>query len=459
MSRRNAPDRTIPIITLAVLLQTPEGLPLERGPASCRYWADNQNEAGGNMARIAVNAHNAASPITRRATIGAGLAAMAVPTVLRHPRGETPIRIGMPLALTGPAAEIGTQMRHGAEFWAKLINAKGGLIGRPIELHVEDTTGDPATCVRKAQLVVERDDCHLLFGMVLSSEALAVVPKLAEWNAIFMSSDNGDGRLTGSSFVPNFFRANISGPMETRAISLWLRKAEFRNFYALGMDYAWGHNSVDVFSDEVKKAKKHLIGAVFSPIGTKDFSTYITKIRQSGADACFLVLQGDDNNAFLSQAHEYRLGDKVQLITSIVDLNSIHAVGDAALGLAGSTRYVFTIDTPANKAFVDAWKQAYGAAPDVFEGEQYQACQMLQAGIEQAKSIDADKLRPALETAVIDSIKGHVAMRACDHQAVQGGYIVKVGKTAGETTPTPQIIATFPGDDITPACRQMTFED
>ena len=130
-----------------------------------------------------------------------------------------------------------------------------------------------------------------------------MVPKLAEWNAIFMSSDNGDGRLTGSSFVPNFFRANISGPMETRAISLWLRQAEFKNFYALGMDYAWGHNSIGVFQDEVKKAEARTSSAtVYSPIGTKDFSTYITKIRQSGADACFLVLQGDDNNAFLSQA-------------------------------------------------------------------------------------------------------------------------------------------------------------
>src|SRR4029077_16110727 len=183
------------------------------------------------------------------------------------------------------------------EFWIKTVNAKGGVLGRPVQLLAQDTGGDPASAVRKAQDAVERDGCKLLFGMTLSSEALAVVPKLAEWNAIFMSSDNGDGRLTGSSFVPNFFCANISGPMETRAISLWLRKADFKTFYALGMDYAWGHNSIGVFEDEVKKAKKDLIGTVFSPIGTKDFSTYITKIRQSGADACFLVLQGDDNNA------------------------------------------------------------------------------------------------------------------------------------------------------------------
>jgi branched-chain amino acid transport system substrate-binding protein len=393
-----------------------------------------------------------------RTALGGATLGVAAPVILRHALGETPIRIGMPLALTGPAGEIGLQMRHGAEFWAKEVNAAGGLLGRQIALSVEDTGGDPAACVRKAQEVVERDGCRLLFGMVLSSEALAVVPKLAEWNAIFMSSDNGDGRLTGSSFVPNFFRANISGPMETRVISLWLRQSKYTKFYALGMDYAWGHNSIGVFKDEIVKAKKDYVGDVYSPIGTKDFSTYITKIRQSGAEVCFLVLQGDDNNAFLSQAHEYRLPDKVQLVTSIVDLNSIHAVGDAAIGLAGSTRYVFSIDNLKNKAFVAAWQKQYNALPDVFEGEQYQACRMLQAGIEAAKSIDADKLRPALETAKIDSIKGPVAMRACDHQAVQGGYVVKVGKNPAYPTPVPEIIATFPGDAITPACRAMTFD-
>src|SRR3984957_15555125 len=294
------------------------------------------------------------------------------------------IRIGMPLALTGPLGSVGEQMRHGAELWAKTVNAKGGVLGRPIQLFISDTAGDPATCVRKAQEAVERDDCHLLFGMTLSSEALAVVPKLGEWNAIFISSDNGDGRLTGGLFVPNFFRANTSGPMGTRAVALYLRSAGFKNFYALGMDYAWGHNSIGVFKDEVMKAGKNFIADVYSPIGTKDFSTYITKIRQSGADACYLVLQGDDNNAFLSQAKQYRLGDKVQLLTEIVDLNSIHAVGDAAIGLLGGSRYTFTFPGEANAQFVSAWQKEHGTVPDVFEGEQWQACLMLQAGIEKA---------------------------------------------------------------------------
>src|ERR1700676_4482070 len=211
------------------------------------------------------------SGFSRRTLLGATLAS---PVVLRHALGDEPIKIGMPCALTGPGGEVGEQMRRGAEFWIKTVNAKGGVLGRPIKLYAQDTGGDPATAVRKAQDVVERDGCRLLFGMTFSSEALAVVPKLAEWNAIFMSSDNGDGRLTGESFVPNFFRANISGPMGARAVSLYLRDAPFKSFYGLGMDYAWGRNSVAVFEREMKRANKNFVGAVFSPTGTKDFSPY-----------------------------------------------------------------------------------------------------------------------------------------------------------------------------------------
>lgn len=401
---------------------------------------------------------------SRRAMLKVGLAAgatVASPAILRltAEAQSGPIKIGMPLALTGALGSVGQQQKRGAELWAKIQNAQGGLLGRPIELLIEDTAGNPANCVRKAQEMVERHNCRLFTGITLSSEALAVVPKLAEWNAIFISSDNGDGRLTAESFVPNFFRANISGPMGTRAVSLYLRDGKMQKFYALGMDYAWGHNSVQVFENEVKRAKREFIGKVFAPTGTKDYSTYITKIRQSGADAVFLVMQGDDNNAFLSQSRQYRLPEKVKLLTEIVDLASIRAVGDASLGLIGSSRYSFTYDHPLNNAFVELWKKEHNTVPDTFEGEQWQCMKVFDAGITKAGGIEADKLRPALEDIEIESVKGKVFMRKCDHQGVQQGFMVEVVKKAGFDTPIPQVIATFPGEATTPKCNTMTFED
>jgi branched-chain amino acid transport system substrate-binding protein len=309
--------------------------------------------------------------VTRSAVAGFALA--GAPWWPRRAVAIEPIKIGMPLAQTGPLGSVGQQLKRGGELWAKVHNAKGGLIGRQIQLLIEDTGGNPADAVRKAQEMVERDGCNIFTGITLSSEALAVVPKLEEWKAIFVSSDNGDGRLTAESFVPNFFRSNISAPMGARAVSLFLRESEWQNVYAIGMDYAWGRNSVQVFESEMRRAKKNFIGSVFSPIGTKDFSTYITKIRQSAAEAVYITMAGDDYNAFLAQAAQYRLPEKVQLLSEVVDLTVPRAVGDAALGLISSMRYCFRLDNPANKEFVTLWQKEYDTVPDNNEGEQWQA--------------------------------------------------------------------------------------
>jgi branched-chain amino acid transport system substrate-binding protein len=397
--------------------------------------------------------------VSRRSMVTGAAAAAVVPAIARRACAADAIKIGMPVALTGPAAGIGAQMRRGCEFWAKQVNAKGGLLGRPLDLIISDTEGNPATAVRKAQEMVERDGVRILTCIVASNEALATVPRLAEWDTIFVSGDNGDGRLTGESLVPNFFRPNVSGPMGTRAVSLYLHDSPMKSFYGLGMDYAWGRNSMEVFQSECKRAGKTFTGAVFSPMGTKDFSTYITRIRQSGAEGVYLVLSGDDFAAFLSQAKQYRLSDKVQLFTELVDQMTINATGDASVGLVAGSRYPYTYDNPANKAFVAAWQAEYHTLPDMFEGDQYQSCVVLQAGIEKAGSIEAAKLRAALEGLEVDSIKGRVVMRACDHQGEQQGFVIKVVKREGMEHPVPEVIATYSADRITPPCNKMVYDN
>ena len=396
------------------------------------------------------------SGVSRRTVLQTSAAAGLV-GITRGASAAEPIKIGLPVATTGALGSIGVQMRRACEFWAKQVNAKGGLLGRKVELVIEDTAANPATCVRVAQEMVERNGVRILTGIVASNEALAVVPKLAGWNTIFVSGDNGDGSLTAKALVPNFFRPNTSGPMDARSVALWLRDSPLKKFYGLGMDYAWGHNSVDVFAGLVKQAGRDFIGSVFSPTGTKDFSTYIMKIRESGAQAVFLVLAGDDNNAFLEQAKQYRLSDKVQLLTEQVDEMSIRATGDASVGMIGGTRYTSTLTYPANKTFVAAWEAEYKRAPFMFEGDQYQSCVVLQKGIEKAGSIDADKLRKAMEGLEVDSVKGKILMRACDHQGVQPGFVVKVVKKPGVKYPVPEVIATYSPEQTTPPCNQTDY--
>ena len=165
---------------------------------------------------------------TRRRVLKGALAASALtvaPAYLTRATAATPIKVGIPTAVTGGYAILGAQTMRTCKLVKKMTDAKGGVLKRPVEFVYQDTAGDPANCVRKCQEMVERDNCRIFSGVIVSSEAAAIMPKLEEWNAFFISHGNGDGRLTAELFVPRFFRANTSAPMGARGVALYLKDA------------------------------------------------------------------------------------------------------------------------------------------------------------------------------------------------------------------------------------------
>ena len=242
------------------------------------------------------------------------------------------------------------------------MNAQGGLLGRPVEFLFEDTQGVPANCLRKAQEMVERDRVNILLDLMASSEALAVMPKLSDWNALFISSVNGAGSITAEAWVPNAFRANTSGPMGARALALWLRNSPQRGFFSLSRDY----------------------------------SSFITRIRQANPQALYIALTGDDGTAFLRQAAQYRLFERMPVVTETVDMLFTGPAGDAAIGLVGGSRYSFAYDHPANNAFVARFSAEYNESPDTYDGEQWQALEVLRAAVLKAGATDTPSVVAAL---------------------------------------------------------------
>lgn len=372
-------------------------------------------------------------------------------------QGGGPIRIGVPTAITGTWAALGAQVVRTCKLVQKEVDERGGILGRKVEFLFEDTQGNPANCVRKAQEMVERHKVNLFTGIMASSEALAVSAKLVEWNAFFLSSINGAGELTAEKFVPNFFRANTSGPMGARTIALYLKDAPEKTFFAIGLDYAWGHSSVGVFETEIKRAGKEFSGKVFAPQGTKDYSTYITRIRQENPSGLYVAMTGDDATAFYQQAAQFKLGEKIQMVTELVDILNTKPAGDATLGLIGSSRYSATIDTPDNKAFVKRFEAEVKEVPDTFDGEQYQALQILFRAIDKARSTETAPLIKAMEGLEVTGVKGKVVMRECDHQGLQQGFVVKAVKRPGAAYPVPEVIKTYPADVVTPPCRKSSY--
>jgi len=349
--------------------------------------------------------------------VGAGL---GVPAFLRRAAAATPIKIGMPAALSGGYAQYGIQAKRAAELFTKDIAAKGGVLGRPVEFLYEDTAGDPATAVRKAQKLVEKDGVKFLTGIALSSEALAVSAKCPEWKVIFMSTINGAGSLTAKAWNRYFFRVNTSGPMGARAISLYLAEGPMKRFFALGSDYAWGRDSVASFTTQITAAKKEIVGTDYPPVGTKDFASYIAKIRQSRADGVYLVLPGQDATIYLKQAHQFGLNREVKPIMEILELENMKAVGDAMVGAIGSSRYPFTVDTPKNKDFVKRFHDLHGLYPDMFDGETYEGLEWLAQVIAKAGTDDVEKVIDAWEDSGYDGLERYLTSVGVDIGRVTG---------------------------------------
>lgn len=400
--------------------------------------------------------------VDRRSVLKGGLAAsalLAAPAYLTRATASTPIKIGIPTTVTGIYAELGSQVMRTCRLVADMKNSEGGVLGRQIEFLYEDTVGEPANCLRKTQELVERDGVQLFSGVVVSSEARAILPKLEEWNAFFISHGNGDGALTAELFVPRFFRANTSAPMGARALTLYLRNAPQDDFIALGSDYAWGHSSVEAFEQQIERVGKKLTDKVFAPVGNRDYSTYITRITQSGAGGCYVALQGDEARAFYSQAAQYQLNDRVQLYTEIVAQSNIKTLGKDAIGLVGSSRYAVTYDIPENNAFVDLFMGRYNEIPDWTDGEMFQALDILFAAIEKADSTEPLDVVKAMENLEVTSVKGPILMRECDHQGENQGFVVRVEASDRFDEPVAEILEIYPREQITPDCRSTTYSN
>ena len=397
---------------------------------------------------------------TRRRILKGALAASAltaVPFISARAQSKA-IKIGVPTAITGGYALLGSQAQRTCRLVQKMVNAKGGVIGRPVEFLYQDTAGDPAAAVRKSQELVERDGCRILTGVIVSSEAAAMLPKLEEWNAVFISHGNGDGRLTAELYVPRFFRANTSAPMGARALALYLRDTPQQKFMAIASDAAWGRSSNKAFEEQIKKVGKNLVDQVFAPVANKDYSPYITKIMQSGAEGCYVALQGDEARAFYSQAQQYKLPQRVQFYTEIVAQADIKVLGKDAIGLMGSSRYPITYDIPENKTFLEAFRKEHpNELPDWTDGEMYQALMVLFAGIEKAKSDEPMKIVAAMEDLEVKSVKGPIKMRKCDHQGENQGFVVKVAQNKDFPEPVGEIVKIYPREQITPDCRKSSY--
>ncbi len=320
----------------------------------------------------------------------------AASVLLGAPAQAQSIKIGLIQPLTGSVAYNGTTDVNGSKLAADERNARGGVLGKQIELVIEDGKCNPAMSVNAAEKLIQRDKVVALSGAFCSSATLAVMP-VAENNKLPL--------ITGVSSNPTltekgnrwFFRATETDALLAQAFAKILtQKLKLKKVAYIGVNDDFGRGAVDEFEKRMKALGAVTAMKEYFEHGTTDFYTLLAKLKASGADGVFVAAETQDGSILVKQKAEFGLNVKVFGVGSWATADFMKLAGEASEGIYAAVPYAFTMTTPKNKAFVQAYTARYKEAPGKYSAAGYNAVNILMDAIERAGSTAADKIRDAL---------------------------------------------------------------
>ena len=338
-----------------------------------------------------------------KATAVAGLAQIAAPAIITA-RGEANVKIGLDNPLTGPFAAVGKNELIGCQLAVEQINAKGGILGRQVDLLVEDSTsGEAAVAVQKANKLIERDQVNFLLGNINSALAQAMANVSFEKKVFHIVPGGHTDSVTGTQCHWNVFRVCNTTRMETNSVSKLLLSSYGKKWYFITTDYAFGRTLQQGFEASLKAADGTELGADYTPLGTTDFSANLIKAQSTNPDAIILLLAGDDMVNCLKQAVQFGLDKKTHIAGAQQEMEvNLALPPEALLGDWVFEWYWKQPGVPHVEQFVaDVRKKSGGHVPTARTWFGYAATWTCKLAAEKAKSLDAVALAKAMQGLVL----------------------------------------------------------
>ena len=351
-----------------------------------------------------------------------------------------PIKIGGQGAISGAHADYGWQMMAGATLAIEEINAKGGILGRKIELKFMDEELKPATAVKNARYLVTDWGADFLFGVDSSGSGMAVGPVLPELDRLCFFCHAATHRLTEELVyqkgIKQIFR--MVTPVYQDALAAWVFKdnAEIKRWAGINCDYEYGYVAWNLFKENIRKFRPDVefVAAAWAPFWTMDFSSHISAVMAEKPDAIFATPWAGEGVMLLRQALMLGVFDKIQVwwqgmggSVDILEGLSNEIAADKFKGkLWATARYIHNYPpTPENKAFVNGFRKRWGKYPNYSAEASYSTIYAIKTGAEKAKSLETAKVGAALEGMELKTPAGSRLIRKEDHQAI---YTVPAGR-------------------------------
>ena len=309
--------------------------------------------------------------------------------------GEIPI--GVVLPLTGAlAAPYGLPMQRGFELAREEINNSGQLGDAKITFITEDDRGTVEDVVEAYNKQIHQGDVFVILGPTNSSQVREAFPITQQNRVVAISSLSS---ASGLSAIGDFnFRISLTTDV---LVPTGIRITQEKLCYT---KVATIYDDTDLYSTDSNKVVRKALTANSVEIlttetyqtGGIDFSTQLTRIKETSPDAIFISALAPEMIEIMIQGRQLRIPTSVPFIVPDLTGDEVAAAGDAAEGAITFTSWVSTADTSGNQAFVQNYRTKYGAEPNPWAAQSYAALYILAEAIANAQSIDATAVRDAL---------------------------------------------------------------
>src|SRR5690349_20103949 len=328
--------------------------------------------------------------------------------------------------------------KKGMEMALDEINGKGGLLGKKVELISRDDGTDPGAAVRVAEELITREGAPLIAGTFLSHIGLAVTNFAGQKKVFFLAAEPLTDKITWQNGNRYTFRLRATTYMQTAMLLPAAVECKKKRWALVYPNFEYGQSAVAAFKELLKKAQPDVefVTEQAPPLGKVDAGAIAQAIDDAKPDAIFNVLFGADL-AKLVREGTTRGTFKNRVVVSLLsgEPEYLDPLKDEAPVGWIVTGYPWdAIDTPAHKAFLDAYQKRWNDYPRLGSVVGYVTMKSLAAGIAKAEGTDTDKLITAFRGLKLDSPFGAFEYRAIDHQATMGAYVGQIALKGGKGT-------------------------
>jgi len=338
-----------------------------------------------------------------------------------------PIKLGLLEDASGNFAIATIGKIHATELAVEEINAKGGIMGRPIELIAYDTQSDNTKFQELARRLVQSDKVNVVFGAFSSASREAIRPIMDRAKMMYWYNNQYEGGVCDS----NVFITGAVPEQQFSTLIPWMMEKYGKKVYTIAADYNFGQISAEWVRNIVKENGGELVGEEFIPLSVSQFGQTIQNIQKAKPDFVMTLLVGANQASYYEQAAAANLNLPMGSSVNVGQAYEHKRFKAPALkDMYVTVNYIEEIDNPASNDFKKRFRAKFPDEPYINQeaANAYDAVYLYKAAVEKAGSTEADAVRKALESGEIsvNGPQGEVRIDPKSHHASHTIYLAHV---------------------------------